>query len=270
MSEPVDINRFLDHSAKIETSDLDWSEAKKQSLTEEERFVLTYFSDIEAQTIFYLKALLNTRITDDPESIAFLSLWNYEEYFHGRVLSQLLSECGVPLASQRSSEVRNRSTFLEKIRATGSKLVSRLFPKSFLALYMTWGAVNELTTLKGYEQLEQKTKNPILRELCQRIAKQERRHFAWYYNSAKERLSRSRWAQIFTRSILNLFWSPVGAAVKGKQEAARLFTTLFPSNAGTTLGREVDQKISDLPGLGKTGIMSRFTHACQKISPMVV
>jgi hypothetical protein len=31
----------------------------------------------------------------------------------------------------------------------------------------------------------------VLAELCRRIAKQERRHFAWYYNGARERLARS-------------------------------------------------------------------------------
>ena len=52
----VDIERYLKVSAKIETDDLDWEAARSAGLSEDERFVLTYFSDIESQTIRYLRA----------------------------------------------------------------------------------------------------------------------------------------------------------------------------------------------------------------------
>lgn len=254
----VDTNRYLDHSAKIEIGDLNWVEAKQAGLTEEERFILTYFADIEGQTIYYLRDLLNTKVSRDPDSISFLSMWNYEEYFHGRTLSRLLAECGHSLSQTRLAEVRASSQFSEKMNALGARLVSKIFPDSFLALYMTWGALNELTTLRGYEQLEEQTKNPVFREICRRIAKQERRHFAWYFNSAQTRLSRSSVARRFTRTLLNLFWSPVGAGVKSDEEVCRLMVTLFPGEHGEQLARGIDEKISTLPGLEGIRVMHRF------------
>ncbi len=69
----TDIERYLTVSAKIETSDLDWAEAKRVGLTPDERFVLTYFSDIESQTIRYLRTLLQMKIAFRPAVAAFLT-----------------------------------------------------------------------------------------------------------------------------------------------------------------------------------------------------
>jgi rubrerythrin len=260
MHETVDINRYLEHSAKIEVGDLNWNEARQAGLTDDERFLLTYFADIEGQTIFYLRDLLNTKASDDPDTVAFLTMWNYEEFFHARTLARLLAECGSPMEKDRLAEVRRRSQLSEKFTAWGSLLLSKLFPDSFLALYMTWGAVNELTTLRGYEELERRTENPTFRELCRRIAKQERRHFAWYFNSAQTKLARSSRARRLTRTILNLFWTPVGAGVKTDDEVFRLMVTLFPGENGKRLAQEIDGRISTLPGLEGIRIMHRFAQ----------
>lgn len=259
MNETVDINRYLDHSAKIEVGDLNWDEARRAGLTDDERFLLTYFADIEGQTIFYLRDLLNTKASDDPDTVAFLTMWNYEEFFHARTLSRLLAECGEPLEKERLAKVRRQSQLSEKFTAWGSLLLSKLFPDSFLALYMTWGAVNELTTLRGYEELERQTNNPVFRELCRRIAKQERRHFAWYFNSAQTKLASSSLARWLTRTILDLFWTPVGAGVKNDEEVFRLMVTLFPGENGNRFAQEIDGRISQLSGLKGIRIMHRFT-----------
>jgi hypothetical protein len=47
-------------------------------LTEDEKFVLTYFPDIESQTVMYMRDLLHSSAVDDPDVIAFLSVWNYD------------------------------------------------------------------------------------------------------------------------------------------------------------------------------------------------
>lgn len=263
-TEAVDIERYLSHSAKIETGDLDWAEARGVGLTENEIFILTYFSDIESQTIVYLRDLLNTRAALEPEVIAFLTMWNYEEFFHGKVLARLLVECGHPLGRERIAKVRKAAQFSETLLAGASRIVSKLLPESFLSLYMTWGALNELTTLFGYERLEGESRNPILKELCQRIAKQERRHFAWYFNSARERLGRSALSQRFTKMALSRFWSPVGAGVKSDQEVTRLIFSLFSNGSVEPFAREVDGKISTLPGLEGIRPMGLFVGEAAK------
>src|SRR5262249_54288082 len=140
----------------------------------------------------------------EPVVTGFLAAWNYEEYFHGRAIARLLSACGV--APESPARVRGLARFREKIEALGGSLLSRFFPRAFPALYMAWGAINELTTLRGYERIVKTTQNPVLRELCLRIAKQERRHFAFYFNGARERLARSSTARWLTRTILRYAW----------------------------------------------------------------
>lgn len=256
--ESVDIDRYLSHSAKIQMDDLDWNAAVKTGLSADEKFILTYFSDIEGQTIFYLRDLLNTKVTADPEATAFLTMWNYEEFFHGQTLAHLLKECGHPLGTLRNAEVRRSSQISETVLSWASRIVSKILPDSFLALYMSWGALNELTTLRGYERLCDTTANPVLREICERIAKQERRHFAWYFNSARERLEKSSGARQFTKTMLRLFWTPVGAGVKSDTEVVRLIGTLFPDKHGEDLARGIDEKIATLPGLTRLKPMQNF------------
>ena len=67
--------KILTHSAKIETADLDWAEAKRLGLKEDEVFILTYFSDIESQTIIYLRdSAPHRKRWPWPDTIAFLSM----------------------------------------------------------------------------------------------------------------------------------------------------------------------------------------------------
>ena len=50
----------------------------------------------------------------------------------------------------------------------------------FVALHMTWGAANELSTLTSYHRLIANTEHPELVNLLNAIIKDERRHFAFY------------------------------------------------------------------------------------------
>ncbi len=252
------LERYTDHSEKIDTTDIDWHLGGQTGLTEEEKFILTYFSDIESQTIMYLRDLLHTKAVEDPEVIGFLSMWNYEEYFHGQALARLLLECGVDLEAKGIAEVRKEASFRETLIGWGASLFSKVFSNEFPALFMAWGAINEITTLRGYERLQETTKNPVLKILCERIAKQERRHFAWYFNNSKTRLEVSSRTRKLTRYVLQKFWSPVGSGVKTNKEVARLIQTLFPSEKTHQLTRDVDQRISELPGLQGLKLMENY------------
>lgn len=256
----MDVNRFLDSSGRIPYEDLDWEEARRIGLTDDEVFVLTYFSDIESQTIVYMRDLLNTSGSLDADVIAFLTMWNYEEYFHGRALARLLEACGASLERNRIAEVRQKALVSETLTALGATFFSKMFPADFIALFMTWGATNEITTLRGYEEIEKLTRNPILAELCRRIARQERRHFAWYFNNAQKRLTSSRRSQRWTRFFMSRVWSPVGAGVKKMEEVARLFNTVFPGSRGDEVAREIDEKIGSLPGLAGVRLMTAFAE----------
>ena len=253
-----DIERYVTVSAKIETNDLDWNEAKRVGLTDDEKFVLTYFSDIESQTIRYLKMLLQMKIAFKPAVAAFLTTWSYEEFFHGYELAKLLAACGHPLEEDRLIKVKEKARLNEWLEAAFAPLLSRLFYHQFPAVYLSFGAIQEMTTLRGYEHLRNVTRNPVLKTLCDRIAKQERRHFAWYFNHARELLNESRYARILARKLLELNWVPVGAGVKSPQEVRKLFSTLFPAELWLKLVREVDEKMGTLPGLEGIRLMTNY------------
>lgn len=252
------IERYITTSAKIDTRDIDWQAAAAAGLSDDERFVLTYFSDIESQTIRYLRVLLGMKIALRPAVSAFLTTWNYEEFFHGYELARLLAVCGHPLEEDRVESMSKRAGLNEWLERLFAPLMSRLFANQFPAVYLSFGAIQEMTTLRGYERLSRVTNNPALRLLCERIARQERRHFAWYFNHARELLGQSRGAQRLARRLLEFNWVPVGAGVKQPEEVRRLFSILFPAETGRALVREIDQKMGTLPGLAGIRLMEPY------------
>lgn len=258
----IQIERYISVSEKIKTDDIDWQSARDAGLDEDEQFVLTYFSDIESQTIRYLRTLLQMKIAFRPSVMAFLTTWSYEEFFHGHALARLMAECGHPLEEDRVEEVKGKARFNEWIENILGPLASRIFSNQFPAVYMSFGAIQEMTTLRGYEQLQESTQNPILKILCDRIARQERRHFAWYFNNAREQLAESRGARWLARKLLEFNWVPVGAGVKTREEVMRLFSILFPGDTGRHMVRQVDAKIGTLPGLEGIKLMEPYFEGC--------
>jgi hypothetical protein len=253
-----DIERYISVSAKIDTSDIDWDQAREAGLTDDEKFVLTYFSDIESQTIRYMKMLLQMKIAFTPSVSAFLTTWSYEEFFHGYELGRLLAVCGAPLEEDRVESVTHKARFNEWLEAFFTPVLSRIFSNQFPAVYLSFGAIQEMTTLRGYENLHQYTRNPVLKILCERIARQERRHFAWYFNHARELLLESSGARILARKLLEFNWVPVGAGVKSPEEVKRLFLTLFPRESARKLVREIDSKMGSLPGFEGIRLMEPY------------
>ena len=253
-----DIEKYISVSAKIDTSDIAWDEAREIGLTDDEKFLLTYFSDVESQTIRYLKVLLGMKIAFTPSVAAFLTTWSYEEYFHGYELGRLMAVCGSPLQEDRIEHMVGKARFNEWLEALFAPLLSRIFSNQFPAVYLSFGAIQEMTTLRGYEFLHQYTKNPVLKILCERIARQERRHFAWYFNHARDLLRGSNGARILARKLLEFNWVPVGAGIKSPEEVKRLFLTLFPRESARRVVREIDSKMGTLPGLEGIRLMEPY------------
>ena len=50
--------------------------------------------------------------------------------------------------------------------------------------------------MQAYEEVIRTTQNPVLAEMFRRIAKQERRHFAYYFGQARARLTDNKRAQL--------------------------------------------------------------------------
>ncbi len=254
----MEIDKFIRHSRRVETDDLDWEAARRAGLSGEEPFVLRYFADVEGQTIFYFKEILNTHAARHPEILAFMTTWNYEEFFHAESLGRLLEVCGHPNAAARRAEVRAGATIMARVENLFQLAMSRLAPEAFLALYLTWGSSQELLTSRCYERVQETTANPVLAELAGRIAKQERRHFAWYFNGAREHLARSAAARRVTRFFFERAWNPVGSGVKTGDEVYRLVDAVFPGEVIDQTMADIQRRVATLPGMAGIDAPARF------------
>jgi hypothetical protein len=129
--------------------------------------------------------------------------------------------------------------------------------KDFAAVYLTWGAVQELTTLEAYQILARRTQNPILRELLPRLAKDERRHFSFYFNKARPFLVNSTTAQRLTAWALQHFWTPVGQGVKESPDVQWTMKFIFDGAEGLAAVQRIDALVSRLPGLENLGLLTK-------------
>jgi rubrerythrin len=242
MTDDFDLEAYVQRSRALDLTGIDWDAVPRHPLPAAAVRTLRYMQDIESHTIIYLRALLATRAVDDPEVATFLACWLYEETFHGRALARFLAAAGEPTVTR----LRSRVPLGERLEALATALVARAWP-DFVAVHMTWGAINELTTLTGYQRLAAEADHPVLRELLARIMRDESRHFGFYYQQAERRLVRPGAARV-ARALVDRFWAPVGSGVAPAAETRFLAEYLFSGAEGALAARRIDERIRRLPG----------------------
>jgi hypothetical protein len=242
-----DVEKYVRNLKKVDISDLDLSQAGRYPVSDDEVRALTYMCDIESHTIVYLRAILNTCAVEDPQTTSFLSCWAYEEFFHGRTIRQFLDAIGAPASSTRMPEVQKAGSLTEWLKELGSSILCRL-SRHFHGAYLTYGAISELSTLEGYGVMARRTKNPILGEIVRRLAKDERRHFSFYYKKARLEL-RAHNSQCLTNFVIRHFWLPVGGGVKPDSEVSWILSFILGDPQGAEIARRIDASIARLPGL---------------------
>src|SRR3954453_23204594 len=260
-----DLDRYLRASKKLDLGALDWDDIPRHELTDGDVMCMHYMMDIETHTVIYLRDLLGTRAANDPQITAFLSCWVYEELWHGEAFSDFLRAYGIEVPAEPKlpdgstpmpTRAKRPARFREQM-GVGQQL-SRLPPmmgslllRDFSALHMTWGAINELSTLTGYHQLIRRSTHPVLHQMLRRGTQDEPRHFAFYRAQAKARLTRAgKPTRRAVRWMLETLWTPVGAGVKSDEEVDSLVLHLFgDSSEGREGVREIDAMVQELPGL---------------------
>jgi len=264
-----DIAQHIAVSQRVQIEDLDWEKARKIGLTKQEIESLAYFADVESQTVYYFLEVAKLEVVRDPELLTFLTMWNYEEYFHSHALTRLMTECGVAVdnPTDRSTKIRAGARFKAKFEDFTQTMIAKLMPRTFVALWMFWGSLQECLTTQAYEELAKNTQNPVLAELCRRIAKQERRHFAYYFNQARKKLEGQSWAQKFTRWIAKKFYAPVGGGVKTDEEGARLVAQLFPGDKIFEVMSYIEKRMAQLPGMEGLDCCTRWAAKVQPMLP---
>ena len=257
------IERYKEESKKVDVTGIAWDEVSAHPLSKGDLFCLHYMMDIENHDPLYLSHLLVTRACMDPILTAFLACWNYEELWHGENIGRLLNLYGIEFDTQdRIANVRANLGVQNSLSILTTMAGSWLL-KNFSAVYLSMGAINELTTLTGYSALIRKSGHPVLKDLLGRIIKDERRHFAFYFNSAKEWLGGNERAQKLDRWMLDRVWVPVGQGVKTQEEVDALAIYLFDDEQGEEELLELDAKIGKLPGLTGIKLMSRSLYAAR-------
>ena len=263
----ISIEKFQEQGGRVQTDDLDFESFRTNPLSPDVLRCLGYMHDIEYQTVLYMRELLVTPAWKDPQFTAFLTLWNYEEYWHGQALGRVLAMHDLPAHDPRLHAMRKwnkRTLFWSPLVFWTLGATVKKFP----AVHMTWGAINEWTANAAYNRLARIADHPVLTELLGRIMRQEGRHAAYYASYAREMLENDRRAQKVTSWFLRKQWAVVGSGDVPKIETSFAAAYLFGSGDGAELIDRVEERIDALPGLAglnlvRTGIRAATQHVIE-------
>jgi hypothetical protein len=89
-TDDFDIDRYLRASKRVDLTGVDWGQIPQHTLTDEEARCLSYMMDIESHTVIFLRDLLATRASVEPDVTAILACRAYEELWHGEAFSLVL------------------------------------------------------------------------------------------------------------------------------------------------------------------------------------
>jgi hypothetical protein len=212
---------------------------------------------VESHTICYLRDLLVTPSHKDPEVTAFLTHWAYEEFWHGEALDEVLRVHGMLADYAHIREVRLAQGIKDRLAPINQALAANIIGEDFVAVHMSWGAINEWSAHSAYARMMQREDHPELTKLLKRVQKQETRHLAFYASQAKDRLERSAKARKLTRFAMKAFWGPVGSTIEPKRETAFVLNYLMGGPEGAKHIERIDRKMDELPGLGGMNLVRK-------------
>jgi rubrerythrin len=237
MGRPLDASRY------------DWSAARPGELNDEEVFQLTYAAQVEWGTEGTFASL---DISRDPVVHRFLRVWLEQEVVHADLLARLLERCGVAVIPLH----RDRKHRWGAARGKVINQLARLgVGDDFFAVHMSWGAINELTTLRFYSVLRANTRSALLRTLLRDVVGQEARHYSFYRNVAVQQLDGNRRGQQIVRWVLEHLWSPVGMGLRTRSDVDRLMLGLFADRPDHVV--QMDSQINRIPGLTNLNLIHR-------------
>jgi hypothetical protein len=254
---PFDIVDYKRRTGPITFDDLDFAHFEAEPLPEPVLRCIGAMHDVEYHTVCYLRDLLVTPAHGDPEITAFLCFWNHEEFWHGEALAAVLAAHGRVAGDERVGSLRHGLGVRDRIRPLVSLVGSTVAGEDFIALHMTWGAINESCAQASYGQLARRAGDPVLTDLLQRIMRQEGRHLDFYASEAAKRLERSGRARSLTRHALKAFWRPVGSGLIPPAEMRFLARYLFGDADGFAATQRIDRRVDRLPGLADLHLVER-------------
>ena len=251
------IDSYTARAGRLDLEGIDFEDFRGRPLPADALRSLRYMHDVEYHTVCYLRDLLLTPAHQDPEVTSFLSCWVFEELWHGQALARVLEAHGEVAGTPRVAALRRGRRRRDALTTLSTLATAAFSGRAFVAVHMTWGAVNEWTTQAGYARLSERADHPTLRELLRRIMKQEGGHIDFYASEATRRLAGSAGAQRLTRSVLTHLWRPVGSGVMPRQEVRFLVDYLFSGHQGLETLERIDRRVDRLPGQGDLHLLTR-------------
>lgn len=254
-----DIDRYAGTSDRVHWEDLDFAAFDDRPLSQPTLRSLHYMCDIEYHTVCYMRDMLTTPSHREAEVATFMTMWNREEYWHGEALAAVLGHHGIDVTFDALKARRLKLGWRDKLAPVKQALAGSVVGTDFVAVHMTWGALNEWSATAAYRRLAQLEDHPALSPLLRRIGQQETRHVAFYTTQARARLERSAMARTLTRLAIRKFWAPVGSGVMPDDEVRHVMGHLFGTPDGMAEIDKIDEHVARLPGLdGLTPVASAF------------
>src|SRR6516165_1410556 len=133
------IESLKERTGRVQVDDLDFDAFRSEPLSEPVLRCLRYMHDIEHHTICYLRDLLATPAHADHEVTTFLTMWNFEEYWHGEAIGRVLAAHGEPNGGRRVEAMRRSLRWSNRVGPTLHAVGSSLVGASYTAVHMTWG-----------------------------------------------------------------------------------------------------------------------------------
>ena len=244
-----DIDKYTETSVSVAWADLDFDQFDSNPLPPDTLATLRYMADVEYHTVCYLRDLLVTPSHKEADVSAFMTMWNREEFWHGEALAAVLAKHGVTVDFDQLKATRLKLGWKDRLDPIKQSVLGNVVGKDFIAVHMIWGAANEWSAVAAYNRLADLQQHPVLAELLRRIAKQEARHVAFYATQARERLAKSKKAQVIARFALKNAWGPVGSSIMKPDDVTHVMGHLFAGEEGLREIRKLDEHISRMPGL---------------------
>jgi hypothetical protein len=244
-----DIGKYTATSVSVAWDDLDFEKFRTHPLPDYSLRTLRYMADVEYHTVCYTRDLLTTPSHKEADMSAFMTMWNREEFWHGEALATVLGIHGITVDFDELKATRLKLGWKDKLDPIKQAIGGKIVGNDFVAVHMAWGAANELSAIQAYNRMADLEEDPVLGELLRRIAKQEARHVAFYTSQARDRLAKSKRAQVIARFALKRFWAPVGSSIMDRVEVQHVMNHLMSGPDGRRAARRIDASISNLPGL---------------------
>lgn len=256
-----DIDKFTETSVRVPWDDLDLEQFREHPLPADTLRTLRYMTDVEYHTVCYTRDLLTTPSHKEADMSSFMTMWNREEFWHGEALATVLGIHGITVDFDEIKAGRLKLGWKDRLDPIKQSIAGKIVGNDFVAVHMAWGAANELSAIQAYNRMAELEKNPTLAELLRRIAKQEARHVAFYTSQARDRLAKSKKAQVIARFALGKFWAPVGSSIMERVEVQHVMNHLMSGPDGRKAARKIDAAISGMPGLAGLTIVDDSLNA---------